>query len=223
MTNSRLPSVAGPLLVFFVATMFAQQQRDECSLITFGGELKSGSSFTREIGNGLTFRLDPWQDEGGWEFEIGPAAPKQGEWDQYVYVLTPPYRNSSAREVNTGWGITAQDAVARRRQFWFLLSRAEAPQAEAAIEKVLWPKSDQDEATALRLLAGLQRGSGEFKILDSHITRGTPVPGYSDCQEGKCGRIHWIKFQVTLVVPSSFMPAKGLQATPTRCPDASPF
>jgi hypothetical protein len=207
-----------PVLV--VSTTFAQKT-DKCTQIRFEGELSSGQKFRREIGNGLSFRIDPWEGNSGWEFEIGPGSPAPNEWDQYAYVLTPPYRNSNAQQVNTGWGVMAQDAVRKPRHFQFLISRADAPKARAAIEQVLWPKSEQQQQTALQELGQLQHGSGDFRILDSKITPGTPVPGYSNCEDGHCGEIHWIRIQVTLVVPRSFTPARGLQIAGARCPGSS--
>ena len=216
----RLPLISILALVLFSAHVLAQE-KSQCVQIVFGGELNAGEKFTREIGNGLTFRIDPWKESMGWEFEIGPASPNPGEWDQYVYVLTPPYRSSSAREVNTGWGVTAQDAVKGARQFWFLVSRADAPAASAAINDVLWPKSDKQQEAALEKLAALRKGTGVFKIEGSKITPGIPVPGFADCERGHCGEIHWIKFQVRLIVPRSFTPAKDLQLTSVQCPHSS--
>ena len=216
------------ILPIIVAILFATallgQDKRQCTQMVFGGEVNAGEKFTRDIGNSLNFRLDPLKGSAGWEFEIGPNSAAPNEWDQYVYVLTPPYRNSSAREVNTGWGVTAQDAVRRQRQFWFLISRKDAPAAVTAIDEVLWPKSEQEQTLALQKLASLPAGTGEFTILESKITPGTPVPGYSDCQHEQCGEIHWIKFRVTLTVPAGFIAGKDLQATSVQCPkSASPL
>jgi hypothetical protein len=201
------------LLISFAVPVFAQSK--ECKQFVFGGELSAGETFARDIGNGLTFRMTPSRTPSGWEFEIGPTTPANGEWDQYVYTLTPPYRSSNAREVNTGWGTTAQDAVKWNREFWFLISRADAPAAAAALDSVLWPKSEKEQEGALRKLASFPAGKGDFSTLDSKITPGT------DCNAGHCGEIHWINFQITLVVPDSFQPATDLQVAPVQCPASS--
>ncbi|MGI9101245.1 MAG: hypothetical protein ACR2IF_02260 [Terriglobales bacterium] len=206
------------VLAAFFAVPASTQDKNHCKEFSITGELRAGEGFRREIGNELSFRIDPWKDSGGWEFEIGPTAPSPKEWDQYVYPLTPPYRFGGAREVNTGWGVTAQDAVRNHRQFWFLLSRDDAVVATSVIDNVLWPKSETDQMTALEKLASLPSGTGEFKVTNSQITPGTPVPGYSDCGNGQCGKIHWIRFRVALTVPASFVPAEDLQITPVQCP-----
>ena len=212
--------------LLFLATLVCvpailAQQNEQCNQIKLAGTLKAGESFRREIGNGLTFRIDPWKESAGWEFEIGPTSPDPDEWDQYIYVLTPPYRSTSAREVNTGWGVTAQDVITVKREFWFLISRKDAPAASNAIDSVLWPKSEQAQKQALQELASLPAGAGKFKILDSKITPSTALGGESDCQDGRCGEIHWIQFQVALNVPASFLPAKDLEVHPVKCPNHS--
>jgi hypothetical protein len=164
--------------------------------------------------------LDPWDDDEGWEFEIGPTSKNPenpNEWDQYVYLLTPPYRFASSRDVNTGWGTMAQDAVKGRHKFRFVLNREDAAKGAAAIDKALWPDSDPKQADALKILNSLPAGTGEFKILDSKITPGTPVPGYSNCEKGNCGQIHWIKFEVVLVVPRGFKTDPTLRREPAQC------
>lgn len=208
------------LLLAVVQGAFAQEKKD-CTEVVFGGEVKAGETFAREIGNELTFRLDPWKDSLGWEFEIGPTHAEPNEWDQYVYTLTPPYRFGSARDVNTGWGRLAQDAIRGSHDFWFLLLRSDSKKASAALSQVLWPKNESEQQAGLKQLGALAKGRGEFHILDSKITPGTPVPGYGNCERGHCGAIHWIKFQVKLTVPRGFKPAVDQTATPAACPDWS--
>lgn len=201
------------------------QNAEACIKVVFSGAVNAGDGFRRAIGSGLTFRLDPWEDNEGWEFEIGPTAKNPenpNEWDQYAYLLTPPYRFSSPRDINTGWGTMAQDAVKGGHEFRFALDRADAAKGAAAIEKVLWPDSDQAQAEAFKVLKSLAAGSGEFKVLDSKITPGTPVPGYSNCEDRQCGQIHWIKFEVVLVVPRSFKTDPSLRRDRAQCGPAFP-
>ncbi|HET9742731.1 MAG TPA: hypothetical protein VFQ00_08280 [Terriglobales bacterium] len=211
------------LAVFLVLAGTALAQRvEQCTQISFGGDLEAGDKFSQEIGSGLIFRIEPWADEAGWQFEIGPTESKAGDVDNYIGLLTPPYRDSNATQVNTGWGVTAQDAVKRPREFKFLLSEKQAPKAEAVLDQVLWPSSHHAMEKALDILAGFPYGTGEFKVLDSKITPGTPVPGYSNCEAGHCGQIQWIKFEVHLIVPQSFRPDTRLQTERVACPKSKP-
>jgi hypothetical protein len=192
---------------------------ERCQQVVFTGEIKAGEKFTREIGNGLSFRMDPWGKDGGWEFEIGPTTPEVSEWNQYVYTVTPPYRSSGARDINTGWGTLAQDAVGTHpRVFWFLVRRSDNAAATDALNKILWPKSDVDQKAGLDFLRSLPKGSGEFTIIDSRITRGTAVAYSGDPNPEHYGAIHWLKFQVKLVVPEDFRVASDLQPRPAQCP-----
>ena len=209
----------GLVVIWLVATavcVFSEQRKD-CWQIVLGGEVKDGEKFTREIGNDLSFRLDPWKDGEGWEFEIGPTHPERDEWNQYVYTLTPPYRSRNSRDVNTGWGTPAQEAVYGSREFWFMWRRDESKKAGDALQQVLWPKSDADQQAGLNQLGSLAKGRGEFHVVDSKVT---PAPENDSHQCGQeCGAIHWIKFQASLVVPRTFKPAAGLDHSAVACPD----
>jgi hypothetical protein len=214
------------VLILLSGALFAQST-DKCIKFGFGGEVDAGEKFTRNIGSGLTFRLDPWNDEEGWEFEIGPTSKdpeNPNEWDQYVYVLSPPYRFGGPRDINTGWGRPAQDAVKGEREFRFVITRSDASRAAAAIDKVLWPDSDEHgRENSLQILRSLPAGTGHFRVVDSKITPATIAPGHGGCDLGHCGQIHWIKFQIELVVPRSFALDPTLPATATRCGPSFPF
>ena len=73
-------------ILLLLPCALSAQSKEKCIKFTFGGEVDAGDKFTRNIGSGLTFRLDPWDDEEGWEFEIGPTSKNPedpNEWDQY--------------------------------------------------------------------------------------------------------------------------------------------
>ncbi|RNF83205.1 hypothetical protein [Montanilutibacter psychrotolerans] len=189
-----------------------------CQRISFHGEVVGQDAFRVNLGMGLTFRLEPSGDESGWEFEIGPTQSRSDEWDAYIYTLTPPWRGRHATMLNTSYATPArQAATGAQRHFWFLLRRADAPAAKAALDDVLWPKTDEAQESALMQLGDLPRGSGELTILAADIEPGLAVSNPSELEP--LGRIHRLAFRVALTLPEGFSPAATLAKDVAPCPD----
>lgn len=200
----------------------AAQGQPQCLQLAFTGEVKAGQTFTQEIGNELAFRVVPSDQQApdqGWYFEIGPTSPAVDEWDQYIYVVTPPYHFRHSRDISTDYGVPAQQAVGRYlHRFWFVLSRTEGSQAAAALNNDLSPQNQTDIDHAGELRRSLPKGRGGFLVVDSKITPGKLNPESGSCEPGSCGAMHWIKFHVTLVVPQTFKATSGLQKAIAPCP-----
>lgn len=183
-------------------------------IVKFAGEAEQNKAFDKPLGGGLTFRLAPngknWPT--GWEIRIAPvtsAVPGE-EAQDFVWVVTPPYRSSNARYLDTQYGITSKEAVAwSPREFSFVLSSSDYAAAKASAEKVLWPKTDQQEQEGLDELARIPVGIGTLAILDSRVAAGKG--------EGDFGSIDWIKFTVELHLPCSFPASKDLAPDRSVC------
>jgi hypothetical protein len=189
-----------------------------CQRVSFTAEVKAEGSYRADIGMGLTFRIEPSGDQSGWQFEIGPTRPQPGEWDAYVYTLTPPWRGRHTTMLDTSYATPAQEAAApRAHDFWFLLRRSDAANAKAALDGVLWPKADDAQDHALKRLGDLPKGAGELTVLAADIDSGSTT---SDSSESDAlGHIHRIAFRVELTLPDSFVPARNLSRETAPCPD----
>lgn len=218
-TKAKVLSVAVLLMLACPWAVPSAFGAELCQQFAFSGQVKGRQSFFRPIGMGLSFRMLPSTTVGGWSFEIGPTHPNKGEFDMYIYAVTPPYRGRLATMLDTQYATLAQDAVKGGSDFWFLLHRADGPRASAALDQVLWPDSGAAQDKAMHVLAALAKGHGELRIVAADIVPGTAKPGTVD-PHAFYGAIKRIAFNVQLVVPKSFVPAPGLRAAPATCPDS---
>jgi hypothetical protein len=162
------------------------------------GELNAGEAFEKAIGRDLVFRLSPSREPriSGWTIEIHPNGQTPGEYTEFAYVVTPPYRSSNARYLDTAYGISAKEAVAwTPRTFYFVLDRNEYKSAGDALDKTLWPGnySDAEVDAAGKVLDELPKGEGELRIVNSRISEGKG--------DKESGKIEWLKFAVDLKFP----------------------
>jgi len=216
---------ANPLLAFALTAMFCASPclaaPTACQRISFTGEVKAQNSFRADVGAGLTFRIEPSGDVSGWQFEIGPTRSQPDEWDAYIYTLTPPWRGRHTTMLDTSYATPAQEAVATRsHDFWFLLRQSDAAKAKAALDDVLWPKTDDAQDHALKRLGDFPMGTGELTVLSADIEPGSAASGSSSEPES-FGRIHRISFRVALTLPESFVPARNVSRETVPCPDPS--
>lgn len=208
-------------LMVLCALLSTQQALGEplCQRFSMQGEVKGKESFFRPIGMGLSFRMEPSTESGGWIFEIGPTSPREGEWSSYIYILTPPFRGRHLTMLDTSYGTLAQEAAGKEpRDFEFLLNRSDAPKAKAALDQILWPNNDTAQDDGLAVLGSLPKGEGVLRVLDADIVPGTAVPG-ADPVHAFYGMIKRMTFNVQLVVPQKFVLAGGLRGAPAACPD----
>jgi hypothetical protein len=215
--------VLPPTCLLTCALLFALSSvAQTCNQVVFGGELHAGESFHQEFGGTLLFQIEP-VDETGWAFDISQTttSPKSSPGG-FIYPLTPPYRGRNAQQINTGWGTLAQDAAhVGSVDFQFLLNSPDLDRAYELLDSVLWP-GKEDFQTALEKLSALPHGWGTFTITTSNVVPGTPVPGYSDCARGNCGKIERIRFSVELTVPGSFRFGPNVKSSSVPCPLSTP-
>jgi len=190
----------------------------QCQKFSIESEVKDKASLHQPIGMGLSFRMEPTVDEDGWQFEIGPTQPSAGEWNQYIYTMTPPWRGRNPTMLDTSYSTLAQDAVTKvPHNFWFLLNRNDASKAYSALDQWLWPKNDKLQDESLALLGSLPKGQGFFQVLDSEIIPGTAQAG-DDPSHAFFGTVRSVVFRVEFIVPHDFKPATGLHSGPAICP-----
>ncbi len=173
--------------------------------ISFSGEVSQGQTFRKSIGHGLEFVLMPVSAGGditGWTIEVAPqGTPSDPQCNDYVWVVTPPFRFQNARYLDTEYGITAQEAVrASPREFSFVLNCADAKSEQGRLDVVLWPYSylPRQVDEALAKLGSSPLGKGRLWIEKYRIT-----PGRKSTAGVELGVIHWIKFKVQLEFPPS--------------------
>jgi hypothetical protein len=180
--------------------------------INFSGEVSQGQTFRKSIGYGLQFVLMPASARGGitgWTIEVAPQGPPSDQQcSDYVWVVTPPFRFQNARYLDTGYGITAQEAVrASPREFSFVLNCTDFKTELHRLDVVLWPYSYLKERVdeAMPKLGSSPLGKGRLWIEGYRIT-----PGGISPVGNEPGAIHWIRFKIQVEFP----------ATPLRHPKA---
>lgn len=221
--GSYLMERANPLLALAFAALLCANPclaaPSMCQRTSFIGEVKAQDSFRADIGLGLTFRVEPSGDESGWQFEIGPTRAQPDEWDAYIYTLTPPWRGRHTTMLDTSYATPAQEAVGTRsHDFWFLLRQSDAAKAKAALDDVLWPKTDDAQDKALKRLGEFPMGTGELTVLGADIEPASAASGSSSEPES-FGHVHRISFRVALTLPESFVPARTVSKETVPCPD----
>jgi hypothetical protein len=209
------------LILLLLSCSGAARAQTMCKQFGFTAEVKAGESFTQPIGSDLLFGVAPEETNGihGWHFGIGPTVPTPNDHVlDYIFVVTPPYHFRHPTDLTTDYRVAAQYAVKQRQiWFWFVLSHADAKVASEALDHDIWPQNDEDVANQGKVREKLPKGRGEFVILDSKFTPGE-VDNNGNCEWEFCGKMQWMRFRVTMVVPPTFTIAAGLRTTPASCP-----
>ena len=190
------------LLATFLLLKLPSIAQDHFSLT---GEVSQDQTFRQDIGYELDFLLEPnTMDPGnvtGWIISVVPHdKPFDPQCNDFVWVVTPPFRFQNARYIDTSYSTTAQEAVqASPREFNFVLNCADFEVEHERVSRVLWPyshsKKEVDEARAK--LGSSPVGKGQLWIQEYWITR-----GHRSSEGVEVGQIHWIKFRVDIRFPS---------------------
>jgi len=155
------------------------------------------------------FELVP--SASGWTVEITPQAVSGTGTPEYIWVVTPPYRSSNPRYLDTSYGVSAEEAVHETpRRFNFVLNEAQYQKAFRLVDLAVSsrPLSDQRsqnevEKESKDAAAGLMKfpvSVGQLSIVDSKLTLG------KDSKDLRS--LDWIKFEAILRVPCDFAVAK---------------
>jgi hypothetical protein len=161
------------------------------------GQVSRRKVYSTNIGSGLTFTLEPTGT--GWMIRLAPKAgcDALGDW---ATVVNPPYRGYNALFVDTGYSVTASEAVKMtQREFKFVQNCDDYKRESKRLEIVLWPynhpKAVVDDATAK--LGTSRLAEARFTIVDSKVS-----PAEKDIEGKNYGQIDWLKFKLDITTRS---------------------
>lgn len=152
------------------------------SPVTFSGRVEKGERFEYPLENGLVFRLLPNSagNPPGW---IITVAKTDRSRDDYVWVVTPPYRFWNPRYVDISYGTSAREASEiTPREFYFVTNENDYKTANEALDVILWPKNykKKEIEAAHNKLNAVQKRKGVFTIINADLS-----PGSDGIQEMK--------------------------------------
>ena len=70
--------------------------------VRFSGTLQAGESFSKSIGSGLNFVIEPAyssEPDRGWDITIEPEAAARGRPDNYARCVTPPAHGAGPMDI----------------------------------------------------------------------------------------------------------------------------
>lgn len=162
--------------------------------VEFRGEVKAREDFRRLFGPGLVFWLTPHPDGSGWTIEVCEAV-ETSCGNDFVWMVSPPYRSSNPRYLDTSYGISAAAAVKwSPRQFRFVVRKEDYERAGWLYERLYSSRPDQERMDE----AEREHYHNDFERLTAHAGKGTLWITGSTIKEGK---VESVKFRVRLEVP----------------------
>jgi hypothetical protein len=176
------------LLFAILATSPARTEGGENKSVRFSGEASRGHKYSRDISDRLVFNLFP--TDYGWDIAVWDKADPK---DDFVFVVTPPYRFFNPRYIGAIYGYSAAEAVALTpRIFYFALNHGDYVKALAAVQRLSWSHggNKKELEDAQRFLDTVPKGQGELKIVDATLGR-----------YGAKEQIEYLKFIVELKLP----------------------
>jgi hypothetical protein len=177
----------------------------QCKKAVFSGSINGGEPYSRELGIGLTLKLVPLKDNWGWEIQVRP----HDSDDDYGYPLNPPLRGGNAQYLGTGYGITAREQLSHEHELRFLLDAADYQRIFKLASDALWPYQAPNPDNAAQLyfdaIAKVRSGLMRLKVTGSETN--------ADGSEVKR-----MRFDATVIVPSSFEMATDLKSVSAECP-----
>jgi hypothetical protein len=171
-----------PLWLYLSGPCNGQAQSSPTLSIRVHGEVRRSNKFEAEIGRGLVFRLVP--GEYGWIVEIGPKDSN----DDYMDCVNGPHHGITPYQIE-GWlfrndGNTAlrkaselkTPGVGEKREFQFVLTRADESKACAELEKMESKPDQRLEGMATTNRFDTYAG-GNGSLIITSMTLGNLKPG----------------------------------------------
>ena len=228
------------------ATMTHAAPKAVCSQVRINGEVEAGREWSASLGQGWVFRVMPIQPVNsgfsGWDLVVDRVPP--AGFPDALLLATMPYNSINEREIGTTFGLRAQDAIGwNPRSFRFLMDPRDFRGARqvyvAAFQSPNSSSALQDSRTLARLLDFERRAAqGELRIVDARLVPGMADPApYAQswarasermphrveaAQAGASsprGELKWIRFTLTLLLPTQWKVPAELHAVPTPCGD----
>ncbi len=214
-----------------------------CRQVDLHGEVSAGQEWRAALGEGWMIRLLPIAPASysGWDLAVDREPP--AGYPDALLLATLPYHSINEREIGTTFGLRAQDAIGwNPRTFRFLSDVDEFRQAQQWFRQ-LAPQasrgnSDPTSARITERLLQLQShaSSGQFRISDAHIIPGIadPLPfaqswamaasrtqheveAAAPGQSSPRGKLVWMRFELTLWLPSRWNAPPALRAVRGPC------
>ena len=189
--------------IVLLSTLFALPGHAQDRTIRFTGQLKRGETFRKEINNDLAFVLVPNSTDpgaiSGWTITVSPRGDHPKECDEFVWVVTQPYRGYNASYLDTSYGTTAEEAVKfSPREFNFVLNCSDYQVEEERVNRLLWSYNytEAQVQEAQEKLGTSPQGSGRLWIRDYKIS---PAP--KPAGDKNLGQIDSITFEVEIELP----------------------
>jgi hypothetical protein len=163
-------------LVALPAVSHAASCAPPATPVRFGGEVRDGHEFARDVGRDLVFRLVPSRDRWapGWTIEVRWRGETAGERER-SWVVTPPYRAWNPRYLDLAYGKSAAEVVAiTPREFAFVADPGDFDRVHAAVRRILWPDgaSDAEVDAARAVVEGARKGEGRLHIRRARLGTG---------------------------------------------------
>jgi len=205
-----------------------------CVSAISSGEVSAGGNFSEPLGGGLDILLDPTPT--GWVLRVLPGTGIHPPHD-YAELATPPYQSVNPLLITTDFSFRAQDVIGwNPRHFQFYARPSQASAAQHAYDDYFAHPKDMK---IMQRLAELPQyaASGDFTVLDSRLLPGTgnqsPAAAVVAAhfqttphtllqapanQASPLGRVVWMRFQLSLLLPKGFAVATAWQVDRSRCP-----
>ena len=160
--------VSGVLYFLIGVSAFAEP-------LSFSGYVEKGERYEYPLDSGLVFRLSPNSSGSppGWVITVAKADLSR---DDYVWVVTPPYRFWNPRYVDVSYGTNAREAAEiTPREFYFVTDEADYKAASEAVDIILWPDNykKQEIQAAHDKLNSVPKRKGIFTITSADLDSGT--------------------------------------------------
>jgi hypothetical protein len=193
-----------PLCLFLPVSAFAQRA-PSCQIVSFKVVLNANSSYERELGGGLLFRVTSGKGPS-WFVDVVPA---EENTKDYVYPVNLPLRFNPNQTLGAGNGETVQSSLSHPHDMNFLLDRSEYDRISALIPNVLRSYQTADPDRAVDVYSNAVENARKGSV---HIA----ISSYKT--DPKAGALLHIKLRVSITTPLDFQFAPGLNAWPSACP-----
>jgi hypothetical protein len=207
-----------------------------------------GQEWKTPLGEGWVFRILPIvpgpAGYTGWDLAVDRDPP--AGYPDALLVATPPYNSINDREIGTTFGLRSQDAIGWNPRSFRFLTNPSAFQAAQKLFLDLSSrlsaasaKENPDVARLTQQLKDLQAdaAAGELRILDAGLAPGNGdtapfaqnwaaqgsrmsyilVP-QSGTNPSPRGELDWIRFSLTMWLPSAWKLPPGVHAASAPCP-----
>lgn len=191
-----------------------------CVSTYFTGNVKRALPFVQPLGSGLSYRLAPFRQNAtdanhepeftGWTIEIAYLKQKGDMEREFSWVMTPPYRQWNARQLNTSYGHSIADVLKAGHAVYFPVDTLDYALADKLVTRILWRSTPPEFHEAAHELPRIPIGSADMTLLGQQLGGDQSAPSSIDM----------ISFKVELTVPKSvkLIPELERRAKPAECP-----